>query len=409
VAASLLLLGLATTLAVRAGEPRALSVQGGVSILVLDGRDNHERGLAHGRALARPILETAGQFEKLRQRSMPDRATFKSVLKKFVWESDVSAELDGIVDGVREVLGADVKVPGTDRAFDRSDLEGINTIPDLLPFGCSSFTIAGARVEGGGTLTARNLDYPPLDGALDHHLVIVRRFLEGGEHPGVHGWATVSWPGCVGCFTGMSDAGITASIHDVRTGPEMLMGTGFTPRTVGLRRILEQTASGEGFADRAAAVLRRCPVVYGNNIHVSAPREGGNTLPAVILEWDSDREKEGGVTVRAAPPGEPLVCTNHWRLRREPEPCNRYDALVKVLGKRSASWTAASALEALRASAVAGPGGVTIHSVVFSLEKRTLLVAFARDKAHAAPFEAGTSLDLGALFQGSTPPAKRWY
>ncbi len=363
----------------------------GVSILVLDGTPK-ARGRAHGKLLAEEILGNAAALYKMRQNKMPDDKVWTSTLGKFVWTQSDSDELDGIVEGVREKLGADVKVPGTERTFDRRDLEGLNCLADLLPLACSSFTVAGARVEGGGTITARNLDYPVLENMIPQRLVIVRAAIDGH-----HAWATISWPGLIGCYTGMSDAGVTASIHDVPTNPAFLLQKGFTPRSMGLRRILEKTEA-DGFAEKAAKVLRGLRVAYGNNIHVSAPGGG------VILEWDPDRKNEEGVTIREAKDGA-VICTNHWRSRREPEKCPRFDALVKALADRKEPWTPRSAMKALRVSNVKGMV-VTMHSAVFALESRTLLVAFAADGEHPAAKEQSVEIDLGALFARS---GKRWY
>lgn len=369
-----------------------LRKQGSVSVLVLNGNP-HERGVAHGRLLAREILANAGALVALQRRRVPDDATWSGLLAKFRFADDESAELDGILDGVRDALGADVKVPGTERRLERSDLVGINVVADLLPLACSSFTVTGARVAGGGTITARNLDYPVLGAVLEQRLVVVR-----GARRDEHAWSTVAWPGAIGCYTGLNDAGVTASIHDVRTNAVFLLGSGFTPRSIGLRRILERTAR-EGFAEKAASVLRSCPVAYGNNIHVSAP--GG----AVVLEWDPDRAKEDGVTIRDSKDGA-IVCTNHWRSRREPEPCDRYAALAKALEQRKEPLTPRDALAVLALANVKGLSDVTIHSAVFSLEERKLLVAFAKDAEHPAAKEEPVEIDLGALFVAAS---RRWY
>ncbi|MBI3722332.1 hypothetical protein HY251_00020 [bacterium] len=377
-----------------------LETREGVRVLVLTGTAR-EQGLEQGRALADEIVQAAGVIDKLRSaRAGKDLAAHKALLAKFKWSDDASAEIDGIVAGVKERLGV-VKVPGTDRDFARFDVEAVNTVCDLLPFGCSSFTITGERVEGGLTLTARNLDYPVFDDSMLEKKLIVVHARAGN----LHGWATVSWPGLIGCYTGMNDEGITACIHDVEAGrEEMPMRSGLTPRSLGLRAILENVGKGEGFEKRAAEVLRRCPVIYGNNIHVSGP---GSSPPAAILEWDPDQRKDGGVTIRASDGGEPLVCTNHWRLRKEPEKCRRYAALVKTLAEHKEPFTPESALVALRASGQRGKLDLTVHSVVFCPERRTVLAAFAKEWKTAAAFEQGVSIDLGELFDSSSKAAKK--
>jgi hypothetical protein len=369
-----------------------LTKQQGVAILTLDGTPA-ERGEAHGRLLAKEVLHNTGELDRLKKQRIPDEKFALSLLEKFVFSEDESAELDGIVKGVREVMGEDVKVPGTERRFERRDLVGINTLADLMPLACSSFTVTGPRVAGGGTITARNLDYPAIGNIIGEHLVVVRKATS--QH---HAWATISWAGSIGCFTGMNDESVTASIHDVPTAPSFILAKGFTPRALGLRKILETTTRA-GFAEKAADVLRGCRVCYGNNIHVSAPGS------AVVLEWDPDQRKEKGVTIRAAENGA-IVCTNHWRERKEAEKCRRFAALTKALEERAEPWTPKAALAALRLAEVKGEQDVTIHSAVFSLETRQLLVAFATDATHPAADEEPAAIDLGALMGRK---AKKWY
>src|SRR5579871_6175455 len=158
-ALSLPLLALALVAPVLAEESQPskkearLEEKEGVKVLVLTGSPR-EQGIQHGRAFAQDIVRAAGVLEKLRVARKKDLVTYREFQAHFKWTDDASAEIDGIVEGVKEKLGQ-VKVPGSDRDFARGDVEGINTICDLVPFACSSFTITGDRVVGGLTLTAR--------------------------------------------------------------------------------------------------------------------------------------------------------------------------------------------------------------------------------------------------------------
>jgi hypothetical protein len=403
--ASAALLALAFSLAVPRGPARAegenlgrLEEREGVKILVLEGTPR-ERGRAQGRAFAKPIVDNAAELAVILKGQFHDGESHAQLLKKFVWPADVSEELDGILEGVKEKLG-DAPIPGQGRGLTRSDLEALNTVADLLPFFCSAFTISGDRVDGGGTLTGRNLDYPAFKGMLRTKLVVVRMPREGAR-----GWATVTWPGSVGCYTGMNDAGMTASILDVPSKAS-LARDGFVPRSLGPRAILESITPGQGWVERAADVLRRTPVIFGNNIHASAPRTEG-TPPAAVFEWGPAEKPADGVTVRLAGPGEALRCTNHWRLRQEPIQCPRYDALTKALAEHEGKLTPESAMELLRVANVQG-FKITVHSVVFSLEQRTVLVAFAKSTDRGAAWEQPLKLDLGAIFDGSrAKPARK--
>ena len=97
-------------------------------------------------------------------------------------------------------------------AIPLDQLEVANTIMDLHRGGyaCSSLMIEPAKSATGGILFGRNLDFYSL-GVLDRYgLVTVYR------PQGKHAFATVGFPGLIGCISGMNDAGLAMAVHEVR-------------------------------------------------------------------------------------------------------------------------------------------------------------------------------------------------
>src|SRR5262249_25255865 len=86
-----------------------------------------------------------------------------------------------------------------------------NTFPDISKAaGCSSLIVGKERSATGGPLFGRNLDYPTL-GYLEHYsLVTVRRT------KGKHAFASIGFPGMIGCLSGINDAGLALAVHEVR-------------------------------------------------------------------------------------------------------------------------------------------------------------------------------------------------
>ncbi len=146
-------------------------------------------------------------------------------------------------------LDAIVKGSGTDQ--DRLIVG--NTLFDLKKLlACSAVMIEPGRSATGGSLLGRNLDYPSLGYIQEYSLVTVYR------PKGKHAFASVGFPGLVGCLSGMNDAGLALAILEVMRN----QGRRNTVRRRGnaLRLMLPQAAGrmhhhrrGEETADRHEA------------------------------------------------------------------------------------------------------------------------------------------------------------
>src|SRR5262245_1372186 len=100
---------------------------------------------------------------------------------------------------------------------------------------CSTLAIEQARSSSGGLLFGRNLDFPSF-GFLDQYSVI---YVERPE--GKHAFASVTFPGVIGVFSGMNDAGLCLAQLEVNFSADnsrRINLTG-TPVAMCFRRILE--------------------------------------------------------------------------------------------------------------------------------------------------------------------------
>lgn len=268
-----------------------------------------ERGYAHGRLLSADIAAVAiAEFTARFARQQPMLQQVRKALGRLVvYPDDVRAEIEGLYAGLRD-SGVELAMPDFERDFDLDDLLVANALDVFGLMGCSSFTLWGEQVEGGGVLTARNFDWP-LTGAhmLDGTLLIVQHFDDGGAV------ASVGWPGYVGTVTGVSDAGFVAYLHVGTAKITWTPEPESWPTAVAARTILAR-----GRADDAAAAIGVARDLLGYTsppagflTHLVLPRATDELAPFVVFETDRDR-----VVVGERPPGAAVV-TNHFVTRRD--------------------------------------------------------------------------------------------
>jgi len=102
--------------------------------------------------------------------------------------------------------------------------------------GCTTVTLGGDELEGGGGILARAFDFE-VDEVFDRHkaVFLVR---EEGKIP----FASVAWPGLVGVVSGMNKNGVAVVVHGARGGTPAAEGE---PVVHALRRVLGTTRDTE--------------------------------------------------------------------------------------------------------------------------------------------------------------------
>ncbi len=373
----------------RAAAPQltgSLTTVEGVRVLKLWGTP-YERGYAHGFLLGNDILalieSTLLDPRTLKDPTLYETGVRKTVLPRMQFRPDHEQELQGMLAGIQATLGPEktrLNRLGRDLAVD--DLKAVNTLADWNEFFCSSFSAWGDFQSDGELITGRNLDFFTLPGLTEHHVVIA--YLQPGE--GRKRWISIAWPSLIGAYTAMNEEGVTINIHDVRV-PSVPAATFIAPRTLALRDAIE-TAAASTAVDDVMKVLEHSPVMCGNNIHVSAPYTGQAT-PAAVLEWDSDRSRDGGTTLRVAAQEDgaklrqAVLCTNHHRIRQKPVACDRFEKLdrrLKALAQDGRKIDTKTSQAILKLVAVPG----TLQSVVFLPNRRELYLSLATAEQNAA-------------------------
>jgi isopenicillin-N N-acyltransferase like protein len=254
------------------------------------------------------------------------------------------------------------------------ELAVANTLLELRRMGCSSIIVEPSRSATGGPLFGRNFDFPTLGELHKYSILLVYR------PEGKHAFASVGFPGLVGVFSGINDAGLsvaTLDVEDSADGSRKFDPKG-TPLAFVFRRILEECTT----VDEAEALLRSEKATTWMNLAV-CDRDGGAVFeitPETIARRDDDR----GLA----------RCTNHFRANglSVGETCDRYDALGKLSMKSPLDVPAVQA----RLHA-ANQERLTFQTMVF--EPRELVLHLALGEPPTSD-DAMTRIELAPLFQG---------
>src|SRR3954451_24395838 len=158
-------------------------------------------------------------------------------------------------------------------------------------FQCSAIVVEGGRSTTGGPLFGRNLDWPSVANLEQYSLVVVYRPV------GKRAFASVTWPGLVGCTSGMNDAGLAVAMLDAHAQKEgaVNFNPSGTPTLLLIRRVLEECSTVEEAAKLIGSAQRAAPL----NLAVCDRKRGAviEITPAVVAE----RKSVGGLA----------ICTNH--------------------------------------------------------------------------------------------------
>jgi isopenicillin-N N-acyltransferase like protein len=258
-----------------------------------------------------------------------------------------------------------------------------NTLPDLRKLGgCATLVVEPARSTTEGPLFGRNLDWPPFGPLHEYPLVVVCR------PEGKLAFASVTYPGMLGVFSGMNEKGLALAdltVNDASDGSVKLDVTG-TPYTLALRRVLEECAT-VGEAEKLVRSLRR---TTRQNVALCDLNE------AAVFEITPKN-----LVVRRAEEGI-CACTNHFRT--EPlatsTKCDRYALLDK--SRETKKFDVAGVAKQMHA---VNQGAWTQQTMVFEPATLKLHLAFGKGPATRLPLR---TLDLSALFsRGREEGSKR--
>ncbi len=349
------LLALAIGAAAPAGERSAGSrgSKDGVPVVELRG-DGATIGREYGRQLAGPIRLLHEQYirkwfgdEPGYRQALDIAARFRGHLDtEYIQEIDALAEASG--------LSADAVLLG-------------NSFLDFAAAaGCSTVALPADAAPDGVARLGRNLDFPSLNVADRHGIVLV-------VHPqGRYAFAAVTWPGMLGVLSGMNEHGLCLANMEV---PRKPLPAAAMPYVFLYRSVLERCRT----VEEAVALLRKVARQTANNLMLMDAAGS-----RAVVEITPER-----VVVRPGRPGEALVSTNHQRGldARKPGLCDRYDRLRGKAARQFGRIDVAAAERMLAGVAVQD----TLQSMVFEPASRTIWLALGS----RAPRHGYRKVELG--------------
>lgn len=385
----------------------------GVSVLQVWGTPQ-ERGYAQGYTFAPQIIQLINRYLESEDISGGTAAYEKTLILIGLMMNvpqSYQEELHGMLEGIEAKLEGETTIAALNRKLLYNDLVAINCIPDYVGFGCSSFVAWGDLTNNGNTIAGRNLDWFRIVPLMDQQIVLVNAADESNHKVG---WVSITWPGMIGCLTGMNSEGVTLAMHDV-PGKRPSSKFGFTPRGFILRDAIEAAHPKSAIQD-VTSVLRKRTCAVGNNVVVSVPHQG-KASAGFVCEYDGHLEDKNGVTLRrprVADAGDReredyMLCTNHYCLRSDPdnERCSRYEDLQRSVssaeakGMRLSVDSAWGLLKDVSQPRRDGSRFITYHSVVFEPNTLKMHVAFC-SKDQTAPFNNPIDLDVPGLLRSTS-------
>lgn len=367
--------------------------------------DAGERGFAEGYLMAKEIIGMIDGYlsaEKISGGPRRFEAMARNLDHIMTVPSPYMVEIDGMLAGIEKRLDGETKIARLGRELTRRDLVAINCVPDAVGFGCSSFVAWGERTHDGNTISGRNLDWHVVEALRDTQIVVAQIPSADSKQAA---WVSITWPGLIGCLTGMNQDGVTVAMHDAFVGTAK-HDIELTPRGLALRAAVEAARSPNIESD-ILRVLTGHRVLVGNIVPISFPRVDGND-PAIVFEYDGHRSRSKGVTVRHwsdgpvhdKAPAHYEIATNHYRQRGAPEACGRYATLDRGLSQATgdAALSVKDAWDLLQSVSQSGPGLITYQSVVFEPNAKRMHVSLSTKDA-AAPNGKRITLDVARLLE----------
>ncbi|HEX4147053.1 MAG TPA: C45 family peptidase [Pirellulales bacterium] len=257
-----------------------------------------------------------------------------------------------------------------------------NVVYDVAKIGgCSALMVDGKHSATGEIVFGRNMDFPTL-GFLDRvGMVVVYR----GE--GKHAWASITFPGFLGCISGMNDAGLAVAqleVTEASDGSPRFDPAG-TPLAFCFRRVMEECATVDE-AEKLLGTIRRTSMC---NMAICDRQK------MAVLEITTK-----SVVRRPAEQGY-CACTNHFRtdsLSSERE-CRRYDLLSRAFDAPRLSLD-----DVVRKLDEVNQRQLTIQTMIFEPSTLRLRLALGEAPVSAKPLQL---IDLAPLLKAEMASAAK--
>ncbi len=360
-----------------------LSTVDGIDILKLWGTPT-EQGYAYGYLLGPEIVNTITNVLETEYCGVSvdvyENQLFPAI-SHFTVPQQYAEEMESMIDGINARAVGDPEIPLLGRNIQYEDLLILNSGGDLFELNCSSFAAWDSLTADGGTVAGRNMDHViPASFDIIIYYLIARIPQTGSSKLG---FVSLAMPGQIGGTTIMNIEGVAAATHDAM-GLTPTVSDSLCPQYLLYREAIEYAHSATVVDDIESVLINR-RAILPQNMFVCFPSSEGN-YGSVVFEYDAAENVTDGVTVRYPDESSAyLVCTNHFRERKDPIYCSRYALLEERMGEIADSdgqfLTVNKAWDML--GEVPIDGLMLYQSVVFEPNKKLIHVAFTQNGQHA--------------------------
>jgi predicted choloylglycine hydrolase len=317
-----------------------------------------ELGKQHGEALGEPIRVLQDRYMKAYMQTDAARMMARGVATMF--ESRLLPEHRDEVKALAAAAG-----------IDERDAMLAQCFLDVSPMvACSTVTLPADAAPDHVARFGRNLDFMSFGVADKASVVLV-------YHPkDRYAFAAVTWPGIIGCLSGMNEHGLALANMEV-TRPARFPSA--MPYTMLYRTLLERCRT----VDEAVVMLQKTTRQTANNLMLMDA--GGNRAVVEI--------RPEGIAVRRGQEHAALISTNHQRGDDQDTPgkCDRYDALHD-LSRRAFGSIDEKRIESMLARA--SQADFTMQSIIFEPSTRVLYLSCGKNAARGT----FTRIDLEPYF-----------
>jgi len=363
----------------------------GIPVLKLWGT-HYEQGYAHGYLKAPDILYIINECIRTKFKGITESVwdnAFMASLQNLNIEDRFVSEFRGMLDGMNARAENEVVIPVLERKLKLEDILIINCFHEVMSFNCSAFAAWGNMTEDAEQIIAKNNDWFITSFSLHERLMLCVR-LQDSETT-VMNTISITVPGLISMGAGINSYGITALFLDAN-GLSPTQTSGITPRGLSEWEALEKTHRETAITD-FENTLKSHHLFVASSGMVGFPKES-NQFEACVFEYDGNYSADEGVTVRHPESSESyIICTNHFRERRSPVACWRYESIEQELDGINESngaeyLTVEKAWDIL--SDVPMEQSLLYYSIVYEPEKGLLHLAFSKNQNHAPDCEKVT-------------------
>lgn len=401
-------------------SPVAWSVSGefqiinGVRVLNLWGTYS-DMGYAHGYLLGTEIMDVVNQY----MMPMIGAAAYQQYAlplyrQWFDFPDDYLEEVTQIRNGMI-AAGTDLTITQLGRDLTVEDLCVMNCVVDLTQFMSTNadMTMACSSVNGWGDGTeidpylprglihCRDLDWSDTASHLLGRKSVIMAYSPSDSR--AQAWIAISFPGFVGCLSGMNRDGVGATLNVGNYKVNPGSATSMQPICIQLRSALEiqdPNQDGRSDAEDVYDYLDEHARAPSTIITAFGPSLSDARLdpPALVVE-----SNHTGIAKRL-PSHDPelgpdfLAATNYHRLLYTPQSCYRYDQ-IKARVNEDRRLTAAEAWSIEQDVHLAW----TLQTMLFRPDIREVWFA-STVNATPAPFNTPARLNWGDLFPGTPTP-----